>query len=72
MFWQQADIFSLGLSPCPHEDDLDRLQPIPETEKVDTERLMFIFQTCTALGQANVSLKGLSHEMDLAFDDMYG
>jgi hypothetical protein len=44
MFGQQADIFSLCLSSCPHEDDLNRIQPIPETEKVDTERLLFIFQ----------------------------
>jgi hypothetical protein len=43
MFGQQADIISLGLSPCPHEDNLNRIQPVPETEKVDTERLLFIF-----------------------------
>ncbi len=48
MFGQQADIFSLCLSSCPHEDHLNRIQPVPETVKVDTERLLFICQTCTA------------------------
>jgi hypothetical protein len=48
MFGQQADIFSLCLSSRPHEDHLNRIQPVPETEKVDTERLLHICQTCTA------------------------
>jgi hypothetical protein len=58
MFGQQADIFSLCLSSCPHEDHLNRIQPIPETEKVDTERLLFIFQNLFG-GQATVSLLSL-------------
>ncbi len=44
MFGQQADIFSLCLSSCPHENDLDRIQPVPETDKVDIERLLYICQ----------------------------